>query len=72
MRVICAFIAASVIAATPASAANTPCSKKKGGVVGCLGSKFLCRDGSTSASKKTCSRDDAETEQDQGDTKDED
>jgi len=44
----------------PALGANTPCSKKKGGIVGCVGTKFLCRDGSTSASKKTCTRDQAE------------
>ena len=35
-------------------ARNTPCSGKKGGVARCLGEKFLCNDGSTSASKKTC------------------
>lgn len=38
-----------------ASAANQPCSGKKGGVSHCSGSKFVCNDGSTSASKKTCS-----------------
>lgn len=36
-------------------AANTPCSGKKGGVANCSAGKFICKDGSTSASKKTCS-----------------
>lgn len=33
-----------------------PCSGKKGGVSHCDGSKFVCNDGSISASKKICSR----------------
>lgn len=36
-------------------AANTPCSGKKGGVSHCANGKFVCNDGSISASKKTCS-----------------
>lgn len=36
-------------------AANTPCSGKKGGVSHCAGGKFVCNDGSISASKKVCS-----------------
>ncbi len=35
-------------------AANTPCSGKKGGVSHCSAGKFICKDGSTSASKKVC------------------
>lgn len=35
--------------------ANTPCSGKKGGIDHCEGSKFVCKDGSVSASKKMCS-----------------
>jgi endonuclease G len=38
--------------ATPA--ANTPCSGKKGGIARCDGQKFVCNDGSYSASKKDC------------------
>ncbi len=38
-----------------AFAANQPCSGKKGGISHCSGSKFVCNDGSTSASKKSCS-----------------
>jgi len=34
---------------------NTPCSQSKGGVVACQGGKFLCKDGTISASKRTCS-----------------
>ncbi|BFM65297.1 hypothetical protein JUNP406_2300 [Acinetobacter baumannii] len=33
-----------------------PCSGKKGGISHCDGSKFVCNDGSISASKKICSR----------------
>lgn len=35
-------------------AANYPCSGSKGGVDHCLGEKFLCNDGSISASKRVC------------------
>lgn len=38
-----------------ALAANTPCSGKKGGISHCVGSTFVCNDGSTSASTKDCS-----------------
>ena len=30
------------------------CSGKKGGVVGCSNGKYICKDGSTSQSKKKC------------------
>jgi endonuclease G len=36
-------------------AQNTPCSGKKGGISHCEGVKFICNDGSTSRSKKSCS-----------------
>lgn len=36
-------------------AANTPCSGSKGGIDHCDGSKFVCKDGSYSKSKKMCS-----------------
>lgn len=36
-------------------AANTPCSGKKGGIAHCDGARFVCNDGSYSASKKVCS-----------------
>ena len=36
-------------------AANSPCSGKKGGISHCVGSTFVCNDGSTSASTKDCS-----------------
>lgn len=39
----------------PVFAANTPCSGSKGGIERCVGDRFLCRDGSISASKKICS-----------------
>lgn len=39
----------------PASAANKPCSGRKGGVSHCQGDTFVCNDGSVSASKRSCS-----------------
>lgn len=33
-----------------------PCSGSKGGISHCDGSKFVCKDGSISASKKICTR----------------
>jgi hypothetical protein len=42
-------------ASTPKAAPlRTPCSGKKGGVDRCENGKFICKDGSTSASKKIC------------------
>jgi hypothetical protein len=52
-----ALIAAAAI--NPAVAGNTPCSQSKGGIVGCENGRFLCRDGSISASKKRCGASDA-------------
>ncbi len=37
-----------------AHAANTPCSGSKGGISHCQGKRFVCNDGSISASKKVC------------------
>ncbi|WP_085580107.1 MULTISPECIES: hypothetical protein [unclassified Pseudomonas] len=42
------------LACASASAANTPCSGKKGGIARCDGNLFLCNDGSISGSKKSC------------------
>lgn len=33
-----------------------PCSGKKGGISHCSGGKFVCKDGSISASKRICTR----------------
>ena len=44
-----------LLAASPAIAANEPCSGRKGGISHCQGSTFICNDGSVSASKKDCS-----------------
>lgn len=46
-------IALLALALHPASA-NTPCSGRKGGIDHCQGETFICRDGSVSASKKSC------------------
>lgn len=37
-----------------ADARNAPCSGKKGSIAQCVGDKFVCNDGSLSASKKIC------------------
>ena len=50
-----AVLAAVGISAVPAIAGNTPCSGKKGGIARCQGEKFVCKDGSISASKQSCS-----------------
>ena len=48
----------SVVWVQTASAANTPCSGRKGGVSHCEGELFICNDGTTSKSKKVCSASD--------------
>lgn len=48
-------LAIAVGIASPALAANKPCSGKKGGISHCAGGKFVCNDGSISGSKKYCS-----------------
>ncbi len=48
-------IAASLISFN-VSARNTPCSGKKGGVSHCENGKFVCKDGTISASKKICTK----------------
>lgn len=53
LTVAIALLAAASMSST--FAANTPCSGKKGGVAACQNGKFLCKDGTISASKKTCS-----------------
>lgn len=45
---------AGLITVNMAHARNTPCSGKKGGVSHCQGEKFVCKDGTISASKKIC------------------
>lgn len=44
------------ISTAEAGKGRQPCSGKKGGISHCQGSKFVCNDGSISASKKVCSR----------------
>ncbi|AWO15071.1 hypothetical protein [Acinetobacter baumannii] len=46
----------SSLSVAEAGRGRQPCSGKKGGVSHCDGSKFVCNDGSISASKKICSR----------------
>ena len=45
---------ALALSSTPVMAKNTTCSGKKGGISHCSGGKFVCKDGSISASKKVC------------------
>jgi hypothetical protein len=51
-----AFGAALAVASPASAATRTPCSGKKGGVDHCDGGKFVCKDGSKSASKKICEK----------------
>ncbi|MDA4884723.1 hypothetical protein PGJ81_15790 [Acinetobacter baumannii] len=46
----------SSLSVAEAGRRRQPCSGKKGGISHCDGSKFVCNDGSISASKKICSR----------------
>lgn len=50
---VVAFLSSSALA-WKAHSANTPCSGKKGGISHCMGQFFVCRDGTTSQSKKDC------------------
>ncbi|CAG9174270.1 hypothetical protein LMG23992_02688 [Cupriavidus laharis] len=53
---ILAVVAIGLLVASQAvGARNTPCSGKKGGVAHCSGVKFVCKDGSISQSKQSCS-----------------
>lgn len=47
-------LSALCVFAASASAQNTPCSGKKGGVNHCAGSAFVCNNGTVSKSKKSC------------------
>jgi hypothetical protein len=49
-----ALIALMVLAPMAQAYTNYPCSKSKGGVARCEGSRFKCNDGSYSDSKKVC------------------
>lgn len=52
-------LAMLLMAALPVSAdarGREPCSGKKGGVSHCLGKYFVCNDGTTSQSKRVCSK----------------
>ena len=44
------------ISITEAGKGRQPCSGSKGGISHCDGSKFVCKDGSISGSKKICTR----------------
>lgn len=50
-----AIVALFLSLAFAAHAANTPCSGAKGGIAHCAGGRFVCNDGSISASKRICS-----------------
>ncbi|MGE8321235.1 MAG: hypothetical protein ACN6O3_20990 [Comamonas sp.] len=53
MKMMLAVLLLTVLAATT-HAANYPCSGRKGGVAHCAGERFVCNDGSISASKRNC------------------
>lgn len=49
------------VLASGTEAANYPCSGSKGGISHCAGTRFVCRDGSISGSKRVCTAADAAT-----------
>lgn len=51
---IASIFLSTAAAARPSYPANKPCSGKKGGISHCAGQFFVCRDGTTSQSKKDC------------------
>lgn len=56
MRPLSLALTAALLALGPSAfAANYPCSGMKGGVAHCAGERFVCNDGSISASKRSCS-----------------
>jgi hypothetical protein len=57
MRQIFALLAIGLLVVSQAASARgrEPCSGKKGGVSHCSGAKFVCKDGSLSKSKRSCS-----------------
>lgn len=55
--IMAAIAVAGLLASVPAEArGNRPCSGSKGGVSHCKGGKFVCKNGSISQSKRTCSQ----------------
>lgn len=55
MKIIVAVVLAlGLSTVAEAGRGKQPCSGKKGGISHCQGSKFVCKDGSISASKKIC------------------
>lgn len=56
-HVVATAIALVLMGTQMVEARNQPCSGKKGGVKACTSDgKFLCKNGTVSASKKKCSR----------------
>lgn len=55
-KLLLALLSLSLLAPLAEARGNKPCSGKKGGISHCSGSKFVCKDGSISQSKKVCSR----------------
>lgn len=49
------FVIALMLFIPQAEARNQPCSGSKGGISHCSGSIFVCRNGTTSQSKRSCS-----------------
>lgn len=52
---IAIFVIALMLFIPEAEARNQPCSGSKGGISHCSGSIFVCRNGTTSQSKRSCS-----------------
>lgn len=56
-KMVLAIMAMALMSASFAAEARgrQPCSGKKGGVSHCSGDKFVCKDGTISKSKRSCS-----------------
>ena len=63
MRIVVWTVALLIASFAAQARGRTPCSGAKGGVSHCLGSYFVCRDGTTSQSKRFCTGPDASAEE---------
>lgn len=54
MRLAIAVLLSGCLVTAAEARGRQPCSGSKGGISHCLGSYFVCKDGTTSASKRIC------------------
>jgi hypothetical protein len=58
MAAVVSIVSLLLVGVNAQAKGREPCSGKKGGISHCSGKKFVCNNGTISASKKTCSRGD--------------